>query len=304
MTIDEFEAAQYFNIEGNGVEIFILKKQDDEFFIERFQTNEEDQETIFNRVKENFSNSILEKTNVVNLSSYDDLITNIYKYDLEVGENIKLRRITDFSGIEENFCDDLSKIYGIIYKIGSSQDFMVIYSQNYAFINTFSNKYLLGFRQNSTFKLTEERSFRLNMSPDIVYKNGEFYILNLKVAEKNFGITEVIVSHATESINKIQGLEIVSNLEVLGERVSEIAFSRKLMKIKTDSPVFRISKDNIIEFSKSNRIFKNKFNYDSENKIHLDTKESQNLLIRLLNDDAVHSELTGEDYFANSKDKA
>ncbi|MGL5123671.1 MAG: hypothetical protein ACRC6K_05875 [Fusobacteriaceae bacterium] len=35
----------------------------------------------------------------------------------------------------------------------------------------------------------------------------------------------------------------------------------------------------------------------------LDTKVSQNLFIRLLNDDAVHSELTGTDYLANSKDR-
>ncbi len=310
MTINELGLENYFDVNESGVEIFVLKKESEQFVVEKLATTADDQDTIFNRLKDNFSNQILEKTSVVNLSSYDDLITNIYKYDLEVNENTKLGKIINFPEEEKVFHDDLSKIYGIIYKIGAAHDFIILYSQNYAFTNTFSNKYLFGvintaIPNQKEFKLTEDVTFKLNMNADIVYKNNEFYILNLKVAEKNFGITEVIATHAAESIEKIGDLGIISNLEALNERVSEIAFSRKLMKLKTDSPVFRLPSERIIEFSRNNRIFREKFKYDNEsNQIILDTQASQNLFIRLLNDDAVHSELTGEDYFANSKDKA
>ena len=45
------------------------------------------------------------------------------------------------------------------------------------------------------------------------------------------------------------------------------------------------------------------FKYSENGSIILDTKSSQNLFIRLLNDDFLHSELTNNDYVTPAKDK-
>ncbi|MGL5123670.1 MAG: hypothetical protein ACRC6K_05870 [Fusobacteriaceae bacterium] len=82
--------------------------------------------------------------------------------------------------------DDLSTIYGIIYKIGNAHNWIVIYSQNYSFSNVFSNKYISGiisssFPTRKEFKLINDTAFKLNTNPDILYKDGQFYILNLNM---------------------------------------------------------------------------------------------------------------------------
>lgn len=122
--------------------------------------------------------------------------------------------------------------------------------------------------------------------------------------ERHYEFKAIIEHEAEASLENISGLDILENIEVLQERVSDTAFARKLSKISTTSPVFNLPADHIMQFVRNHHILGNEFRYsEDQNRIMLDTKKSQNFFLRLMNDDFLHSELTNYDYMTPAKDR-
>lgn len=289
---------------GNiGIETYVVKynKEENRYNFEYFQTSENDQQTIQEKIVSQFV-EMLEARTTINLTDWDERGEVIYKYDLddEVKDKFLQLMNTVINPREVIFNGNFKDIYGILHKIGTEDRYVVCYSQNIP-LNTFSNK-LLGFYNRETFKLiNSDTTFKLKDTVDLFLWNNEVYISNLKVAEKNFGVDVIIMDKANETIEKIENIEILEDIEVLKERVQELSFSRKLMRIKEESPVLKLPISQIITFTKTNKMTKG-FKYSENGKIILDTKKSQELFIKLLNDDFLHSQLTGMDYVSNSKD--
>lgn len=288
-----------------GIETYVVKYNKDEnsYSFEYFQTSQRDQQIIQEKIVSQFI-EILETRTTIDLTSWDERGEVIYRYDLDDEVKNKFLQLmnTAINPREIIFNGNFKDIYGILHKIGTEDRYVVCYSQNIP-LNTFSNK-LLGFYNRETFKLiNSDTTFKLKDTVDLFLWNNEVYISNLKVAEKNFGVDVIIMDKANETIEKIKNIEILEDIEVLKERVQELPFSRKLMRIKEDSPVLRLPISKIINFTKKNQNTKG-FKYSKDGKIILDTKKSQELFIKLLNDDFLHSQLTGMDYISNSKDSS
>lgn len=289
--------------ENIGIETYIVKynREEDEYNFEYFQTSAEDQEVIQKKVVSKFEEMLKERT-VINLTDWDERGEVIYKYDLV--DDVKERFIqllnTSINPKEKIFNGKFKEVYGILHKIGIEDRYVVCYSQNIS-LNIFSNK-LFGFYAGKTFKLIDsDTTFKLKDIVDLFFWNNDIYISNLKVAERHFGVDRVITDKAMETIDKIKKIEILEDVDILNEKIQELSFARKLMKIKNDSPVLRMPISQIIKFTKENKMTKG-FKYSEGGKIILDTKKSQELFIKLLNDDFLHSQLTGIDYVSNSKD--
>lgn len=103
----------------------------------------------------------------------------------------------------------------------------------------------------------------------------------------------------------IKSLDLIEDIEVLNDSVEEIAFARKLSKVKTSSPVIKnkIPKKVIVNFTKTNPALKGTFKYsDDGQKIRLDTKKSKLNFLKVLNDSFLYSQLTEQYYEALAKD--
>ena len=97
----------------------------------------------------------------------------------------------------------------------------------------------------------------------------------------------------------------MSNIDSLKELVNDVRFARKLTKVARNSPVIQrnIPNVDIIEFSKKHPLTKNKMRYnEDQTQFLLDTKVSKDLLIKILNDDLLTSELTKLYYDSLAKD--
>lgn len=293
------------NSQNIGIETYIVKynKEENRYNFEYFQTSESDQQIIQEKVVSQFT-EILETRTTINLTSWDERGEVIYKYNLEDEAKDKFLQLlnTPINPRERSFNGNFKEVYGILHKIGTEDRYVVCYSQNIP-LNTFSNKLFGIFEtRRKTFELIKsDTTFKLKDTVDLFLWNNEVYISNLKVAEKNFGVDVIIMDKANETIEKIENIEILEDIEVLKERVQELSFSRKLMRIKEESPVLKLPISQIITFTKTNKMTKG-FKYSENGKIILDTKNSQELFIKLLNDDFLHSQLTGMDYVSNSKD--
>ena len=107
-----------------------------------------------------------------------------------------------------------------------------------------------------------------------------------------------------KGIENIEAADIVEDVTVLSNRLDDISFSRKLVRSASSSPVLgKIPNQTIIAFTHSHPALKGKFKYSEDgSKLNLKTKNSQNLFLKLLNDDYLQSELTNRYYDSMAKD--
>lgn len=100
-------------------------------------------------------------------------------------------------------------------------------------------------------------------------------------------------------------MALIQNIESLQELVTDVSFARKLTKVAKNSPVIKMNIPNasIILFSKQHPLTKRKMRYSEDGtQFNLDTRVSKDLLIKILNDDLLTSELTKLYYDSLAKD--
>ena len=149
---------------------------------------------------------------------------------------------------------------------------------------------------------------RLNGKFDFFLLEDHFVINNLTVLEKYSDIKVVIQNQAQLCVNKIEEVDIVSDLNGFKERIqSDISFARKVMKVANDSEVINqlknhaLSNEAIFAFINTRPKLAEALKVENE-KIDLKTKKSQNAFLKLLDDSYLHSMLTNMNYTTNSKD--
>lgn len=308
-------------IDQLGVNIFFIMKNDqNEFNLKKADIRQDATSTLITSLILNLQ-SIVDEINanndfrVLNLSAADDRDSAIYEYDLaeepdtfrlmnEVATHIEAGY---FSTENDNVflfdTDKLEYIDGYIIKLGDSDNSILLYRKNYP-VNVFKrNKIYFIKGDDSQFSIMKNDFLRIDAKVDFFRLGSSVLIYNLSILEKFSDFHQIISAEARNSIEQIDALDLVENIEVLSERVNELSFARKLTKISTTSPVFTLPKAQVISFAQGHRLLATAFKYSENGSIILDTKKSQNLFIRLLNDDFLHSQLSNTDYITPAKDK-
>lgn len=303
---DAFSAQVYFVLKEN--ETFTLKLADIESNIAGPEVGR-----LFYDYIENFliSNDDLQ---ICQLSTADERSNAIYHYDYnEYPEELGLFK--DFK-IENSVKeipkfnaghDDLGSLYGYIIYLGSMDKGFYLFKKHYSLFLIKRDTLLLGaIKSKQRFeKIESDDTLRLNGAVQFLRFNEEIYVLDVKVLERNMGFTQLIYRAADESIQAIRNLDLLEDIQVLQDSVENLAFARKLSKIKKASPIFElnISKETIIEFTKTTPALSGKFKYSEDGlTIRLDTKKSKDAFIKLMNDAFLHSELSKRYYEAKAKD--
>lgn len=287
--------------------------------------NKEEDKLIMKKVglipstKDNLKQKIIEKMEekkeytIKKLEDYEE--KNDVFWEIQVDQSNKIKNLLE--EIESTSIDtyngNFSDVYGVIYKI-QNIDLSILwqYKQNYS-INFISDKGLsLILNLMNVYEILDKSIFRLNIDSDfcILKENNIFrlFVNNLKVIERNFGIQEVIKRKALENVDEIEKLGLIQNIDTLKEKLNqgEMKFTRKLMRLKKESPVFKLKKKEILEFVKNDEIVKKvlKIGKNEEGKeiILVASEKEKDMFIRLLNDDFLHSRLTNIPYLSNSKD--
>lgn len=252
-----------------------------------------------------------EDLTMIDLSSADDRQTAIYLYDLEEQPAV----FTYFESIqndnEENpiplfefDIDNLADLEGYFISIGDFENNVILYRKQMP-INLFrQGKIYLVKGHDTQFDKIDKEFLRIDAKIDVISADDSIIINNISILERHYEFRAIIEHEAEASLENINGLDILENIEVLQERVSDTTFARKLSKISTTSPVFNLPTEHIMQFVRNHNILGNEFRYsEDESKILLDTKKSQNFFLRLMNDDFLHSQLTNFDYMTPAKDR-
>lgn len=249
---------------------------------------------------------------VLNLSDRDERANVIYRYDLPDSEPSffnSMRQVVeqhpaDFYTNERMFnfdVDSLSSIDYFITILGTEDNKIVIYRNNFNINLLKQGRGKMYITKSGTqFDIVCDDILRLDMQIDALLIENDFYILNLKYLDNNKEFATIIINRAEKSVDKIQELELVDDIEELRNRLLELSFSRRLMRAFDSSPVTEMPKNIVLDFIRNHDKLKNILKIEND-KIKLSSKKSQDSFVRLLNDDFLFSKLTQNDYESMSK---
>lgn len=259
-------------------------------------------------IKESFIEN--EEFSILNLSSADERKDAIYRYDLK-------ETPSDLNSLNELFAtgefplfsfnsDSMSDIKAILIKIGMNGSNIILYKKNYpvSLVKKDTPRSFMLSKNKHRFIELEHDILKINSSFEFMKLGDDLFIINIKLLEKFFGFTELIVKEAKKGLVEIQKSGLVENIDFLEEAITNISFSRKLIGVATNSPVLSdIPNSAIIDFIKHHPVLSGKLRINEDNNtIHLHTKKSRVLLLKLLNDDYLSSELTRKYYESLAKD--
>ena len=249
---------------------------------------------------------------VIKLSAADERKNGLYYYDLEVfpEEMEALINVYNQDDIETfNFQEDsLENIAAFIIVIGNEEEKIVMYKQQYPISLLKRDRYMLTpIPHENRLKKYEHDILRVDFNYQFFLWKDRVYISDIDKMEKICSFHNIIVNEAKKSIQAIEHMAILDDVEVLYDELDNITFARKLTRVYKDSKVIgKVDNAKIIEFSQHHAYFKNnplKLN-ESKDKFLINTKKSKNTIIKLLNDDLLTSELTSNDYEALAKNNA
>lgn len=297
-------------MDGVGLNVYFLLKVNGEQTLKRANIIEDVKEDLINSYKNTLDSIVSnEELALINLSDADDRVNAFYEYNLEdkpsVFDFFETIRNQDLQPSYFSFDEDsLSDLEGYFVYFGDHENNIIMYRKQMA-VNLFKQGKIYLIKDHETqFASIDKEFLRIDTKVDVIDIEGHIYINNISILERHYEFNDIITSEATNSLQCIADLEILENIEILNERVTDITFARKLSKISTTSPVFLLPRTTIITFVRAHQTLGDAFRYsDDEAKILLDTKKSQNFFLKLMNDDFLHSQLTDFDYVTPAKDK-
>lgn len=315
MTIEDLkhDISSILESSGDKAEFYFLFKNGDDFVVKEVDINDPDQteltSTFIGYIK--FNILLNEDLSLVALSSADDRQNAIYEYDLEEVplELTHLKEIIENEDIEKYVSDSygLTNLEGILILIGNQDSQIALYKHQYpvTLLKKDSGFNLAKVSGQNRFKKLDEDILRINAKFEFFNINGKYYILDIKTLEKFYGFHDAIKNVAKKGISSIEDASLVMDCDVFTSRLSDISFSRKLVQSAKDSPVLGIIPNTqIIAFSRSHPALAGRFKYSKDGtQFNLKTKTSQELFLKLLNDDFLQSELTKRYYDSIAKDK-
>jgi hypothetical protein len=181
--------------------------------------------------------------------------------------------------------DKLSNTNGIIIRLGLNKE------ENVVLYKKLSTIHLL--QQAKTLMLISSNEQLDIIKQDILKLDNKFHFLN--VDNKVFVINFNILEKSKSNIELLETIEFLEDLDKLKELSKNKTFAKKLHNINK-SAVIDIMKDNpskVETFINSHNELKDFFSIKNR-KLYLkkQTKKNAEKLIKLLNDDLIHSELT------------
>lgn len=294
--------------EAIGLVLYFVTKSNDKFKV--FQADI-DRKTVEPKLRKQFleylQNEIVtnQDLNFADLSKADNRKDTVYFYDFEEnpdGFNVikavienEDQKLFDFTK------DNLKEIFGFIAVIGNENKKVVLFKKHYP-VNLIVRDSFFIFKDNTRLVNLDEEIIRISESFDFLIVEDTTLVLNLNTLEKYFGFRKVIRNRAKSNIDIIKNANILESVQLLEELSENTRFAKKLMRIKSNSEVFKLNFLKIRDFIRHHPKLKKrvKFN-DSGSRISLDTKTSAELFLKLLDDDYLKSDLTDFLYETDTK---
>lgn len=242
-----------------------------------------------------------------NLTEAEDRKNSAYYYDLEekpVSLNFMNTVLQNEEQTKFNFNNyNLNTIKAFVILIGNQNHKITLYKKHYPINYLHRDSVLRIFPAATRFEKMDENILSINESFEFMQIENDLIILSTKVLEKHFGFEQIIRNAALANLDVIENSLLLEDITLLNTLSADLKYAKKIVRIKRGTPVLALPTSTVMTFIQQHPILKKKIRLNADNtKVSLDTKVSQELFIKLLNDDFLKSELTMLLYDSQNKD--
>lgn len=302
-------ALAFINNPQGELQIIIYANVEDEDEPKKLDIKADDLPEIKQIFIDGINNFIIAKNDytILQLSAADERGKCFYQYDLEIPKELELLESVIGNDNLQTFnfqVSQLSSIKSLVILLADDNNELTLYKK-LSPVEVIGRGGHIFKKSNQRLEKFEDQLLRITAKFQVMRIAGEIIIIDLASIERSFGFHDVITREALLSIEAINDMQIVANIDSLNELVNNVSFARKLTKVAKFSPVIKLNIPvaDIINFAKNHPLTKKKMRYNLEGtQFNLDTRVSKDLLIKILNDDLLTSELTKLYYDSLAKD--
>ncbi|EOS52883.1 Kiwa anti-phage protein KwaB-like domain-containing protein [Adlercreutzia caecimuris] len=194
---------------------------------------------------------------------------------------------------------DIDRVLGIIFRYAVGQD--TIYAYQKIPRMWVAKKTGMLIPNAKGFRLYTKESLRFGAHFDFLICADRLFARTIATLEQQFGFTEVFRNHATVVRNGLSSL-ICDEKDFLQDQIDagRMSVVRKLVKVQS-SPVLEMERAILRKRLSEIPAYQNAFTFDEDDKIVVKFKKDIAPLLKMLNDEIVHSQLTDVVYESPNK---
>lgn len=196
---------------------------------------------------------------------------------------------------------DRDNLIGFFIRVNNNDDSFWCYQHVYSMSKMDNSKSVLALFVKNTYDYFEDDVIRIDSRIDMIVIGQSILTRKINLLERSFGFEKFIRNGAKETIGVIEELGIVSGLDkfIALESKSKLTNAKKLMKARR-SPVLQMEKSALLDGIQKHRRYSKVFTV-VEDQIVISSQKDAAAFIKMINDDYVTSELTGQEYDSSSK---
>ena len=287
----------------NGFSIFACLKADTGLMLKQLQATDK----LIDNTERKLLN-VLEQKYLSEEMEYDssDNIADNKKALYEVIQDEKYHPfdfLKDYRGVSEKFSDsDRNKLLGFFFRVNRNEKHFWIYQHMYSVSRIDRSKHIFAIISKDTiYEEIQGDILQIDARADLIVIGNSIITSKIELLQRSFSFETYIRSGAQKTINSIERLGIVQGLEkfIAFENKNKLTNAKKLLKAR-NSKVLTMDRKTLLERLKSHARYSTMFVFEGDHIIIKTQKEAASF-IKMLNDDIVRSELTGQEYDSLSK---
>ena len=285
-----------------GFTIFACLREENRFRTKKINATEElidcartrilkciDQSFLSDTAEFDSSDNVADDKNVI----YEIKFTDVYR---------PFGFLNSTENCEEYYSEnDKGRLLGFLFRMNIGDEKIWAYQHIYPTSKIDKSKKLFAIFVKNAYDIIGDDIVQLNSRVDLIILPTCVITSKINLMQQFFGFEEYVRAAAKETIEIIRELDVLEGVEKLTafENKSELRNAKKLMKAKNSS-VLKMNKKNLLERLKVHSRYKSMFKFKDDHIVISSQKDVDNF-IKMVNDDIVRSDLTGNEYDSSSK---
>ena len=289
-----------------GIEMFATLQKEDNYELKKFQINDALHNVVKNKLFEILSMMIdSDDFNLMSIQNIDEKVKTYYeivqtdRYKPFRFLNVELPELSKYLEKEQQ------SLKGFCIKINRNDSFFWIYQHKYSTTLINRSTSIFAILNGSVYEPLDCDVIKLESKIDFVVIGDSIITKNVNLLQSSFGFEDYVRAAATKTIEAIKNIDIISDMSKLIDLTNrtKLTFAKKLMKA-TKSPVLQVPKDELLNKVKTLDYYSKHIKIDeTTKKIILSSQKDVREFLKMLNDEILKSELTGNDYESSAKEK-
>lgn len=192
-------------------------------------------------------------------------------------------------------------LLGFLFKFILNEKCFWAYQQVYPMAIPQKKKSVLVYTKDNIFCEFSKELLKIDYRVDLLIVDNSIITYNIKLLQRKFAFEDYIRKESQQTIDLLMNMNIIEDMSkiIAFEGTEKLTNAKKLMKIK-NSPVLKMEKSTFINRLQTIPRFVGMLSIH-EGRIRITTNKDVTVLLKILNDDYLISELTGSNYESQSK---